>query len=744
MPKKSKTKQQGDEEIATNNVQSMSDYPNLDKNAPKEGKKKKKGGKKAFFEELADDNINQDVESPPVEQKTKKQKKKETVELAPEVEKEKTKQRGRQRAPGPEDEEENENGLVQDFTHEDGPEKEESDALDAEALSKMTRKERKKYQKQMQFQKQMEELESERLNDELGNFSISEQASGQKISAIQDNSMDIKVESFSIAAKGKDLFKNASLTIVAGRKYGLVGPNGKGKTTLLRHMAARKMAIPAHIDILYCEQEVRADETPALEAVLNADKKRLELIELEKQYIKAQEAGDLSVQEKLRKVYEDMEAIGVASAEARAQRILAGLGFTKSMQKRATQDFSGGWRMRVSLARALFMEPTLLMLDEPTNHLDLNAVIWLDNYLQLWKKTLLIVSHDQNFLDNICTDIIHLDDLKLQYYRGNFAQFKKMYVQRLKEMTKQYEKQEKRLKELKAHGSSKQAAEKKTKEALTRKQEKGRRRGATQMEESSETTVELIRKPREYIVKFSFPDPPPLNPPILGLYNISFGYPGQPMLFKNVEFGVDMESRISIVGPNGVGKSTLLKLLCGTLDPTSGEMRKNHRARIAFYSQHSAEQLDLDKSPAEYLQSKFNMQYQEARKRLGSVGLVSEAHTIPNRDLSGGQKARVALAELVASAPDILILDEPTNNLDLESIDALADAINTYKGGVIIVSHDSRLITETNCQLWVVEQQTINQIEGDFDDYKQEILESLGEEIVKKQPSAAAAIAVEQ
>lgn len=595
----------------------------------------------------------------------------------------------------------------------------------------------------MQFQKQMEELESERLNDELGNFSISQQGIAQKTVALQDNSMDIKVESFSIAAKGKDLFKNASLTIVAGRKYGLVGPNGKGKTTLLRHMAARKMAIPSHIDILYCEQEVRADETSALEAVLNADKKRLELLELEKEYTKAQEAGDLSVQDKLKKVYEDMEAIGVASAEARAQRILAGLGFTKSMQKRATQDFSGGWRMRVSLARALFMEPTLLMLDEPTNHLDLNAVIWLDNYLQLWKKTLLIVSHDQNFLDNICTDIIHLDDLKLQYYRGNFAQFKKMYVQRLKELTKQYEKQEKKLKELKSHGSSKQAAEKKTKEALTRKQEKGRRRGATQMEESSETTVELIRKPREYVVKFAFPDPPPLNPPILGLYNISFGYPGQPMLFKNVEFGVDMESRISIVGPNGVGKSTLLKLICGTLDPTSGEMRKNHRARIAFYSQHSAEQLDLDKSPAEYLQSKFNMQYQEARKRLGSVGLVSEAHTIPNRDLSGGQKARVALAELVASAPDILILDEPTNNLDLESIDALADAINSYKGGVIIVSHDSRLITETNCQLWVVEQQTINQIEGDFDDYKQEILESLGEEVVKKQPSAAAASAAE-
>lgn len=720
MPKKSKSKI---EEVQSNDIQSLNDYPSLNKSEePKDKKKKKKNAKKAFFEELADDEPVQ--EEAPQEITHKKKPKKivveQVVEEAAATEKE------------TEVDEHGDAEPVQDFSHEDGPAQQDPDVLDEETLSKMSRKDRKKYQKQLKFKKLMEETETERLNDELGNFSISQQETSQKPSAMQDNSMDIKVENFSIAAKGKDLFKNASLTIVAGRKYGLVGPNGKGKTTLLRHMALRKIRIPAHIDILYCEQEVRADDTSAVDAVLNADTKRLELIELEKHYTKQQEAGDLSSHEKLKKVYEDMEAIGAASAESRAQRILAGLGFTKSMQKRATKDFSGGWRMRVSLARALFLEPTLLMLDEPTNHLDLNAVIWLDNYLQQWKKTLLIVSHDQNFLDNICTDIVHLDDLKLQYYRGNFAQFKKMYVQRLKELTKQYEKQEKRLRELKAHGSSKQVAEKKTKEALTRKQEKGRRRGATAMEESSETQVELIRKPREYVVKFSFPDPPPLNPPILGLYNVTFGYPGQPLLFKDVEFGIDMESRISMVGPNGVGKSTLLKLLCGTLEPTKGEMRKNHRARIAFYSQHSADQLDLDKSPAEYLISKFNLQNQDARKRLGSVGLVSEAHTIPNRDLSGGQKARVALAELVCSAPDILILDEPTNNLDLESIDALAEAINSYHGGVVIVSHDARLITETNCTLWVVEEQTINQIEGDFDDYKQEILEALGEEVVKK------------
>jgi len=618
-------------------------------------------------------------------------------------------------------------GEIQDFSHEDGFV--EVVEVDEEAIKGMSRKERKKFLKEKQYKKLLSEMESDRANDELGNFSVS--VSSNKVEGLE-NSNDIKIENFSIAAKGKDLLKNASLTIVAGRRYGLVGPNGKGKTTLLRHIAARKLSIPSHIDVLYCEQEVVADDTPAILSVVNADTERLRLLKLEKELVQRQENGDLAVQDELKKLYEDMEAIGVASAEARARRILAGLGFTISMQSRATKDFSGGWRMRVSLARALFLEPTLLLLDEPTNHLDLNAVIWLDNYLQKWKKTLLIVSHDQSFLDNVCTDVIHLDNLKLQSYRGNYTQFKKMYQQRVTQLLKDYEKQEKSLKQNKARGASTKVAEKKVKEAMTRKQQKGQRSGAAVMESSFDTTQELIARPKEYIVKFRFPDPPSLSPPVLGLYNVDFAYPNQPHLFKNLEFGVDMESRIAIVGPNGVGKSTLLKLLCGELQSTSGEVRRNHRLRIAYYSQHSADQLDVEKTATRYLQDKFNLDYQETRKRLGSVGLVSHAHEIQIRDLSGGQKARVALAELISSAPDILILDEPTNNLDLESIDALGEAINAYKGGVLIVSHDARLITETDCNLWVVENQTINQIEGDFDDYKQEILEALGEEINQK------------
>ena len=630
-----------------------------------------------------------------------------------------------------------------------------------------------------------------------GQFTVSQAANKQQTESLIENQTDIKVEKFSIAARGKPLYDNASLQIMSGRRYGLVGPNGMGKTTLLNHIAARLLPIPKNIDILLCEQDVQADDTKAIDAVLKADKKRWDLLEKEKRLTKMIEAGETEFMDRLNEIneeleaigadkaepkarrilnglgftremqerptkhlsggwrmkvslaraqfsdrlneiYEELEAIGADKAEPKARRILNGLGFTREMQERPTKHLSGGWRMRVSLARALFMEPTLLMLDEPTNHLDLNAVIWLDNYLQAWKKTLLIVSHDQNFLDNVCTDMIHLDMLKLHYYKGNYAAFKKMLVQKRAEQIKQYEKQEKKLKELKFSGKSSKQAEAKTKEALTRKQQKGRK---TQNEDEDAAPTELLKKPKDYFVKFEFPDPPPLQPPILGAHNLTFGYPDQPLLFKKLEFGIDLSSRVAIVGPNGVGKSTFLKLLMQVIEPTTGEVRKNHRLRIGRFDQHSSDQLTLDESPVEYLQRVYNLPYQESRKRLGMFGLPSHAHTIKIRDLSGGQKSRCALVDMAAAKPDVIILDEPTNNLDIESIDALAEAINEYKGAVIIVSHNERLIRETNCSLYVVEEQSINEIDGGFDDYRRELLESMGEEVQSKKANATPTIA---
>uniref|UniRef100_A0A8C1KAL9 ATP-binding cassette, sub-family F (GCN20), member 1 n=1 Tax=Cyprinus carpio TaxID=7962 RepID=A0A8C1KAL9_CYPCA len=549
---------------------------------------------------------------------------------------------------------------------------------------------------QMEYERQVASVRAQSAIE--GDFSVS-QAELSSRQAMLENASDIKLERFSISAHGKELFVNADLQIVAGRRYGLVGPNGKGKTTLLKHIANRALSIPPNIDVLLCEQEVVADDTPAVQAVLKADTRRLKLLEEERQLQSQLEKGDDAVSERL----------------------------DKQPQRRL--KLVGSWLVCLSLQRSLFMEPTLLMLDEPTNHLDLNAVIWLNNYLQSWKKTLLIVSHDQSFLDDVCTDIIHLDNQKLYYYRGNYLTFKKMYVQKQKELLKQYEKQEKKLKDLKAGGKSTKQAEKQTKETLTRKQQKGKKKG---QEEESQEATELLKRPREYTVKFTFPNPPPLSPPILGLHSVDFCYGGQKPLFKNVDFGIDMDSRICIVGPNGVGKSTLLLLLTGKLNPTKGEMRKNHRLKVGFFNQQYADQLNMEESPTEYLQRNFNLQYQDARKCLGRFGLESHAHTILISKLSGGQKARVVFAELSCRQPDVLILDEPTNNLDIESIDALSEAINEYKGAVIIVSHDARLITETQCQLWVVEDQSINQIDGDFEDYKREVLEALGETLVNK------------
>lgn len=600
--------------------------------------------------------------------------------------------------------------------------KEETEEPVEEKKEVLSRKELKKLKKKEQFQKEIVEAEDN------SQFSVCQAEKSDKKAAIMENQLDIKVEGFTIRARGKELLSDASLLITNGRKYGLVGPNGHGKTTLLQHISSRKLTIPQNIDLLLCEQEVQADDTKAIDAVLNADKKRLALLE-ECKRLEQAKGKDVNT-ERIKEVYEELNAIGADSAEPRARRIMAGLGFTKHMMERATKQFSGGWRMRVSLARALFLEPTLLMLDEPTNHLDLNAVIWLDNYLQNWKKTLLVVSHDQSFLDNVCSDIIHLDQQKLFYYRGNYGTFKKMLVQKRKEQQKAFEKQEKRLKEMKASGKSTKQAEKIQKEALTRKQQKNQTKQKQAEEEVKPT--ELLTRPKEYVVKFTFPDPPPLNPPVLGIYGVNFGYPTQKQLFIELDFGIDMQSRVAIVGHNGVGKSTLLKLLVGEITPTVGECRKNHRLRIGKYDQHSGDQLDVTVSAVQYLGSKYNLDYQDARKMLGRFGLPGHAHVINIRDLSGGQKSRVAFADLACRKPDVLILDEPTNNLDIESIDALADAINAFHGGVVIVSHDERLIRDASCQLWVVEDQNIREVRGDFDDYRLELLKSLGEEIYVK------------
>ena len=556
------------------------------------------------------------------------------------------------------------------------------------------------------------------------------------------NSLDINIPSFNISAAGKVLFKDSPFSISHGRRYGLVGPNGKGKSTLLKMIASRDLILPPRVDFLYVEQEVVADNTPAVDAVLKADKERWNLIEEEKKLTAMIDAGneDEDVVNRIQAIYDELSKMGAESSEAKARRILYGLGFDIEMQTKPTKMFSGGWRMRISLARALFIEPTLLMLDEPTNHLDLNAVIWLDDYLQKWKKTLLVVSHDQDFLNSVCEETLHIEDLKVVPYKGNYDSFKRAEQQKRKQQQKDWEKQEKRLRELKRSGKSKAKATEQVKK--NSKREAGARslkkkNDAIASGATTAVTTELIKRPREYTVRLEFAEVAELSRPVMEVNRVHFRYsPKHPVIFKQIDFGIDMDSRICVVGPNGAGKSTLLKLLTGEITATRGDVKRNPRLRMGIYNQHFVDRLPMSKTPVEHLRSRFQDEdYQSVRNRLGKYGLEGHAHEVCMRDLSGGQKARVVFVELSLQRPHILLLDEPTNNLDIETIDALVDAINQFNGGIVVVTHDQRLIEECDCTLWVVEKEGVTPWVKGFDDYKETLLKEMEEEVEREAAS---------
>ncbi|KAK6914197.1 ABC transporter-like, ATP-binding domain [Dillenia turbinata] len=595
-----------------------------------------------------------------------------------------------------------------------------------------------------------EQAKQEALKDDHDAFTV---VIGSKASVLDGedeadaNVKDIVIKNFSVAARGKELLKNASVTISHGSRYGLVGPNGKGKSTLLKLLAWRKIPVPKNIDVLLVEQEVVGDDKTALEAVVSANE---ELVRLRQEVASLQNSttaegddensvnGD-DTGEKLSELYEKLQLIGSDAAEAQASKILAGLGFTIQMQGRPTKSFSGGWRMRISLARALFVQPTLLLLDEPTNHLDLRAVLWLEEYLCRWKKTLVVVSHDQDFLNTVCNGIIHLHDMQLHYYRGNFAEFEEGYDKRRTEMNKKYETHEKQLKAAKRSGNRVQQEKVKDRAKLAAVKEASKNRAKGKVDED-EPPPEAPRKWKDYTVEFHFPEPTLLTPPLLQLIEVSFSYPGRPdFKLSNVDVGIDMGTRVAIVGPNGAGKSTLLNLLAGDLTPTEGEVRRSQKLRIGRYSQHFVDLLTMDETPVQYLlrlhPEQEGLSKQEAvRAKLGKFGLPSHNHLTPIMKLSGGQKARVVFTSISMSKPHILLLDEPTNHLDMQSIEALADALDEFTGGVVLVSHDSRLISrvcadEERSEVWEVDNGTVKKLEESFEEYKDELQKKIKEEV---------------
>jgi ATP-binding cassette subfamily F protein 2 len=371
----------------------------------------------------------------------------------------------------------------------------------------------------------------------------------------------------------------------------------------------------------------------------------------------------------------------------RASLILTGLGFNKKTIQKMTKDMSGGWRMRVALAKALFVKPSLLLLDDPTAHLDLEACVWLEEYLKKWERTLVLVSHSQDFLNGVCSNMLDMRMKKLLYYGGNYDSYTKTRSDQEINQTKAYEKQQDEIAHIK-----KFIASAGTYANLVR-QAQSRQKHLDKM--IADGLIEPVVADR--VFEFRFADVEKLPPPVLSFDNVTFSYSGnaEDDLYRNIDLGFDMDSRAALVGPNGVGKSTLLRLMTGKLTPTNGVVSRHTHLKLGLYSQHSAEQLDLTKSALDFVRDKYkdvSQDYQYWRRQLGRYGLSGDAQTSLIGTLSDGQKSRIVFALLAIESPNMILLDEPTNGLDIPTIDSLAEAINVYTGGVIVVSHDFRCV----------------------------------------------------
>uniref|UniRef100_A0A8C7DJJ8 ATP-binding cassette sub-family F member 3 n=1 Tax=Oncorhynchus kisutch TaxID=8019 RepID=A0A8C7DJJ8_ONCKI len=570
--------------------------------------------------------------------------------------------------------------------------------------------------------KQKQGRRNERDSQKTTNPLVLEEASASQASSKKDSrvdlsgknrSYDIRIENFDVSFGERSLLQGAELSLSTGRRYGLIGRNGLGKTTLLKMLASRSLRVPAHITILHVEQEVAGDDTGALQSVLESDTVREGLL-TEERLLNARIANGTYVS----LTYPNSPRSWQRRAHiGRTSIILCGLGFSPKMQTQTTKEFSGGWRMRLALARALFAKPDLLLLDEPTNMLDVRAILWLENYLQTWQTTILVVSHDRNFLNAVVTDIIHLHSQRLESYRGDYENFVKTKEDRLKNQQREYEAQFQYREHIQVfidrfRYNANRAAQVQSKLKLLEK------------------LPELKPLEKETEVTLKFPDNfEKLSPPVLQLDEVEFYYNTDQRLFTQLSVSADLESRICIVGENGAGKSTMLKLLMGELTPVNGIRHAHRNLKIGYFSQHHVDQLDLNVCSIELLLNKFpGRNEEEYRHQLGGYGITGELATRPVASLSGGQKSRVAFAQMTMPCPNFYILDEPTNHLDMETIEALAKALNKFKGGVVLVSHDERLIRMVCRELWVCEHGNVRRVEGGFDEYRDILQEQFRKE----------------
>merc|ERR1712093_558029 len=566
------------------------------------------------------------------------------------------------------------------------------------------------------------------LND-MAKLRLATDRSGSGVLSSDPHSRDIHIESYSLSFHGRLLIENSDISLNFGQRYGLLGENGSGKTTFLESLANRDVEIPEHIDIYLVRGEAEPSDMTAIDYIVQSAKDKAARIE---QQIEEMSIADNVDELALELKYEEPEALDPTMFEAKVGAILTGLGFGKEMMGKATKDMSGGWRMRVSLAKALAIRPHLLLLDEPTNHLDLEAVVWLEAYLSTYNHILVITSHSQDFMDEVCTNIMDLTlDKKLTYYGGNYSTYVRTKADNETNQMKAYAKQQEEIAHIKKFIASAGTY------ANLVKQAKSKQKIIDKMEAAGLVTP--VQQPR--MIKFDFESVAKLPPPIIAFNDVAFAYSGkmEEALYKDLSLGIDMDSRIAIVGANGTGKSTLLNLITGQLQPTRGSVNKHPSLKLAKYSQHSADQLPYNKSALEYFESLYKQKFPEKdtqfwRQQLGRFGLTGAHQTSPINQLSDGLRNRVVFSQLSMEYPHVLLLDEPTNHLDMPSIDALAIAIKNFVGGVVVVSHDFRLLSRVAEELWEVKDRKIVNLtkQGiDIGVYKKKLAENSRSQIEK-------------
>ncbi|KAI9673251.1 MAG: ABC transporter ATP-binding protein arb1 [Trizodia sp. TS-e1964] len=524
------------------------------------------------------------------------------------------------------------------------------------------------------------------------------------------SSRDVKINSVSLVFHGKVLVTDTTLELNYGRRYGLLGENGCGKSTILKAIDKREYPIPDHVDIYLLNEGAPPSNLGALDWVVKEAQNEMDRLDKLAEEILERDGPDSPILEDL---YERMETMDPSTFQTRASLILTGLGFNKVTIHKKTKDMSGGWRMRVALAKALFVKPSLLLLDDPTAHLDLEACVWLEEYLKKWDRTLILVSHSMDFLNGVCSNMIDMRMKKLIYYGGNYDSYIKTRSEQETNQMKAYAKQQEEIAHIK-----KFIASAGTYANLVR-QAKSRQKILDKME--ADGFIEKVHEDR--VFTFRFADVEKLPPPVLSFDDVTFSYSGNAKdnLYEHLDLGVDMDSRTALVGPNGVGKSTLLRIMTGKLSPTGGTVSRHTHLKLGVYSQHSAEQLDLTKSALDFVRDKYSeksQDYQYWRQQLGRYGLSGDSQTALMGTLSEGQKSRIVFALLAIEGPNMLLLDEPTNGLDIPTIDSLADAINAFSGGVVVVSHDFRLLDKIAKDIMVCENKTVRRWDGGIGEYK--------------------------